>query len=388
VEYYTERTWIEIDLDVIKKNYLEIKRKLQHGCNILAVVKANAYGLGSVKVAQLFQEIHCPIVAVATIQEAMELRENNITLPILILGPINPKHVSLAIENELQISIISYKNAQEITEASLAAGKSISAHIKIDSGLSRLGIVVKNRKNDALKEIDAILSLGGIHVAGVFTHTSNLSAGENDDLEKSELELFSEIVAYMKKNNPEIKAHCLSSSTLQHYPEYSFDFVRIGILYMGIKPDASSIFNISQAVSLKSRILQVKQLAKGASISYNATFVTTRPTTIAIIPIGYADGLRRSLSNRGHVLVRGEKAPIVGKICCDYTILDVTDIPHVAEGDIATIFGRDNGKEQYAYHYADLYPASISEVTATITSRIPRYYRKDNKLSDKSSLFI
>ena len=388
MEYYNERTWMEIDLDVVKKNYLEIKSKLKHGCEMLAVVKANAYGLGSVKIAQLFQEIHCPIVAVATIQEAMELRENNITIPILILGPINPKHVPLAIENELQISVISYKSAQEIAEASLATGKSIIVHIKIDSGLSRLGIVVKERKNDALKEIDAILSLQGIRVAGVFTHTSNLSADEDINLEKSELALFSEIVTYMKNNNPEIKAHCLSSSTLQRYQEHSYDFVRIGILYMGVKPDSSSIFNISQAVSLKSRIIQVKQLGKGASISYNATFVTTRPTTIAIIPIGYADGLRRSLSNRGHVLVRGEKAPIVGKICCDYTILDVTDIPHVVEGDIATIFGKDNGQEQYAYHYADLYPGSIAEVTATITSRIPRYYRKDNKLSDKSSLFI
>lgn len=383
MEYYDERTWFEIDLDVIKKNYLEIKSKLKHGCEILGVVKANAYGIGSVKVAQLFQEIQCPIVAVATLQEAMELRENNVTIPVLILGPINPKHVCLAIENGFQITVVSYKNAKEIAEASLSEGKSITSHIKIDSGLSRLGIVVKNRKNEALKEVESILSLKGIDVAGVFTHTSNLSVNGANDLEKSELELFSEIVAYVKKINPKIKAHCLSSSTLQHYPEYSYDYVRIGILYMGVKPDKSRIFDVSQAVSLKSRILQVKHLGEGASISYDATFVTTRPTTIAIIPIGYADGLRRSLSNRGHVLIHGEKAPIIGKICCDYTILDVTDIPQTAEGDIVTIFGKDNGKEQYVYHYADLYPASTAEVTATITSRIPRYYRKDNKFSGR-----
>lgn len=387
MEYYDERTWFEIDLDVIKKNYLEIKSKLKRGCEILGVVKANAYGIGSVKVAQLFQEIYCPMLAVATIQEAMELRENKITIPILILGPINPKHVCLAIENGFQITVVSYKNAKEITEASLSAGKPITSHIKIDSGLSRLGIVVKDRKSEALKEVGNILSLKGIDVAGVFTHTSNLSVNGANDLEKAELELFSEIVAYTKRVNPEIKAHCLSSSTLQYYPEYSYDFVRIGILYMGVKPDKSRIFDVSQAVSLKSRILQVKQLGEGASVSYDATFVTTRATTIAIIPIGYADGLRRSISNRGHVLIHGEKAPIIGKICCDYTILDVTDIPQIAEGDIVTIFGSDNGKEQYVYHYADLYPASVAEVTATITSRIPRYYRKDNKLSGRGSCF-
>lgn len=383
MEYYDERTWLEIDLDVIKNNYLEIKSKLKPGCEILGVVKANAYGIGSVKVAQLFQEIHCPIVAVATIQEAMELRENNVTIPILILGPINPKHVCLAIDNGFQITVVSYKNAREISEACLSAGKSITSHIKIDSGLSRLGIVVKNRKKEALKEVENILSLKGIDVAGVFTHTSNLSVCGQNELEKSELELFSEIVAYMKKANPNIKAHCLSSSTLQYYQEYSYDFVRIGILYMGVKPEKYRIFDVSQAVGLKSRIIQVKQLGEGASISYDATFVTTRPTTIAIIPIGFADGLRRSLSNRGHVLIHGEKAPIIGKICCDYTILDVTDIPNVAEGDIVTIFGRDNGAEQDVYHYADLYPASVAEVTATISSRIPRYYKKDNKLLDR-----
>jgi len=146
-------------------------------------------------------------------------------------------------------------------------------------------------------------------------------------------------------------------------------------------PEYSAKFNVDQAVSLKTRIVQTKTLEEGVGVSYGATFVTSRPVRIALTPIGYADGLRRSLSNRGFMIVCGRKAPIIGKICCDVTILDVTNIPEAREGDVVTIFGREHAEEQYVYHYADLYPASVSEVTATLTSRIPRFYlRKGRRL--------
>lgn len=381
MDYSNDRTWFEIDLDVIRANYNNIKNSLKSGCEIMGVVKANAYGIGSIRVAQLFEEIGCPIVAVATVDEAVSLRDNGVSIPILILGPINPKQAPLAIEGQFHVSIVSGRQAEELSNICETIGRPLISHIKIDSGLTRLGIVVKEREEEAFEEVRKILSLKGLEVCGIFTHTTNLSVGGRNELEEKELKLFAKMVALARDLKPNLKAHCLSSSTLQHFPEYSYDYVRIGALYMGMTPEKGRFFNISQAVNLKSRIIQVKEVGKGASVSYDATYITKRPTTIAIIPIGFADGLRRSLSNRGHVLLHGKEAPIIGKICCDYTILDVTDIPSAAEGDVVTILGKDNNKEQYVYQFAELYPASISEVTASFTSRIPRYYIKNRKIS-------
>lgn len=381
MRYQDNRTWLEIDLNAIKQNYVNIEKKLAKNCEIIAVIKANAYGLGAVELGRVFEALHCPVLAVATVEEAMELRENGIRADILILGPIHPKHAVLAVENNFHVTFADLHHGKVLSDIIAPTGRKLKGHIKIDSGLSRLGIVVRGREERAQAEIRDILSLPGLDTVGVYTHTSNSSSGEHNELERRELELFASIVPRLKQSKPDIKAHCLSSSTLSSFSEYSYDFVRIGVLYMGTKPELSDLFDVSQAVSLKSRVIQKKAIPEGTCVSYDATFTTSRPTTIAIVPIGYADGLRRSVSNRASMLLHGCRAPIIGKICCDYSILDITDIPDAAEGDIVTIFGKDNGTEQYAYHYAELYPASVSEVTATLTSRIPRFYLKNDTLA-------
>jgi alanine racemase len=368
---------MEVDLGVIERNYLKIEAALPEGCRIMAVLKANAYGLGAVPVAKVLQRLGCPIFAVATLEEAIELRENRIDTPVLILGPIDPAHAALSVEQGWQVPFVDYEGAKKLSGAASSLGQKLEGHVKIDSGLSRWGLVVKNRLSECLSEIEAIASLPGLSVVGVFTHTTHFAPGQAER-EREELELFARVASRLKAANLGLKAHCLSSSTLLNFPEYSYDFVRIGALYAGMDPEYSSRFGVAQAVGLKTRIVQTKWLEEGASVSYGATCVASRPTRIALTPIGYADGLRRSLSNRGAMIVRGKKAPIVGKICCDVTILDVTDIPEAREGDVVTIFGRDGAEEQYVYHYADLYPASISEVTATLASRIPRFYSKSS----------
>ncbi|GHT01050.1 alanine racemase [Synergistales bacterium] len=364
---------MEVDLGVVARNYLNINARLSKGCRIIAVIKANAYGLGAVNIARVFERLGCPAFAVATIEEAMELRNGRIYTPVLILSPVNPAYAATAASHNFQVTLVDYRQAKALSDAALSCGKKLEGHIKIDSGLSRFGLVIKNRPDESISEMKEIMSLPGLNVIGVFTHTSAFGDGRAE-LERDELELFAQTVSKLKEVNPYLKAHCLSSSTLSRFPEYSYDFVRIGALYSGTHPEYSSKFDVAQAVGLKARIMQTKLLEDGAAVSYGATFVTQRLTRIAIVSIGYADGLRRSLSNRGFMIVQGRKAPIIGKICCDCTILDVTDIPEAREGDVVTIFGRDRDEEQYVYHYADIYPGSVSEVTATLTSRIPRFY--------------
>jgi alanine racemase len=366
---------MEVDLGVIERNYLNIEAKLPEGCRIMAVLKANAYGLGAVPIARVLARLDCPIFAVATLEEAMELRENRIDTPILILGPVDPAHGALSIEQGFQVPFVDCEQAKNLSDAASALGKKLEGHIKIDTGLSRWGLVIKNRFDQCVCEIGKIMSLPGLSVSGVFTHTTNFPADQLE-LEREELELFARAVSKLRTMNPSLKFHCLSSATLLDFPEYSYDFARIGALYAGMHPEYSSRFGVSQAVALKARVVQTKWLAGGTPVSYGAAFVTPRPTRVALTSIGYADGLRRSISNRGAMIVRGKKSPIIGKICCDTTILDVTDIPEAKEGDVVTIFGQDQGQEQYVYHYADLYPASISEVTATLTSRVPRFYSR------------
>ncbi|GHV36166.1 alanine racemase [Synergistales bacterium] len=375
MEYQQNRAWMEVDLDVIARNYLNIDARLREGCRIMAVLKADAYGLGAVNIARVFERLGCPAFAVATIEEAVELRDCRICTPVLILGPVNPAHAAAAASHNFQVTLVDYRQAKALSEATQSCGKRIDGHIKVDSGLSRFGLVIKNRPDESISEMKEIMSLPGLNVVGVFTHTSAFGAGRAEiERERDELELFAQTVSKLKEVNPYLKAHCLSSSTLSQFPEYSYDFVRIGALYSGMHPEYSSKFDVAQAVGLKARVMQTKFLEEGTAVSYGATFVTRRLTRIAIVSIGYADGLRRSLSNRGFMIVQGRKAPIIGKICCDCTILDVTDIPEAREGDVVTIFGRDSGEEQYVYHYADVYPGSVSEVTATLTPRIPRFY--------------
>jgi alanine racemase len=386
MDYQKNRAWVEVYLGVVARNYLNIQAKLRKECRIMAVLKANAYGLGAVPIAGVLKRLGCPIFAVATVEEAMELRENRIDTPVLILGPVEPDHAALSIEEKFQVPLVDYGGAKKLSDAASSLGVKLEGHVKIESGLSRWGLPVKNRFDACLGEIEEIMSLPGLRVTGVFTHTTNFAAGqaelerndlEREELEREELDLFARVVSRLKAANPSLKAHCLSSSTLLDFPEYGYDFVRIGALYAGMHPEYSSRFGVSQAVGLKTRIAQTKWLEEGTPVSYGAAFVTPRPTRIALVPIGYADGLRRSLSNRGAMIVQGKKAPIIGKICCDATILDVTDVPEAKEGDVVTIFGRNRGEEQYVYHYADLYPASISEVTATLAPRLPRFYLRE-----------
>ena len=325
----------------------------------------------------MFEEAGCDFFAVTFIEEALELRKAGIRGSILAMAPIDTGELEKAAENDVIVTLTEKEAAEELSRKAAGLGKVIKAHLKLDTGLSRLGIVTAHREHEAAAECGEIISLPGIDVIGIYTHitSADKSVPGGDELNLRELRRFKTVCDMLEEKGYQLTRHCLSSGPLKNYPEYACEYVRLGdILYgpYGNIPGAYGIYPVKNCIYLKSRIIQVKEIPCGSSISYGPMFTTLRDTKIAVVPIGFADGLRRALSNIGCMLVKGHRAPIVGKICCDHTILDVTDIPDVKRGDIVTIFGRDGELEQTAGNYAKLIGASTSEITSILSQRIPR----------------
>lgn len=375
-----DRTWLEVDLDAIAHNYIDVRQKITSDCRIMAVLKADAYGLGAVEIAKELESIGCNMFSVACLQEALELRENGVKGNILIFGLVNPANTELTIDNDFEVTLVSFEQAKAISEAACAVGKRIKAHLKIDVGLSRLGIVVKDRMNEALSEINKIAELKNIDLVAFYTHITNSGLPGGNEFDRAQLKLFDQITTMASDMGLKFKKHCLSSLPAVCYPEYKFDYVRLAAILLGQEPHLYGCFNTKPVIQLKSRIWQIKWVEAGTPVSYGPLFHTLRRSRIASIPIGFADGLRRSISNRGYMLVHGQKAPIIGKLCSDYSIIDLTDIPGAKEGDIVTIFGTDFGAQQYEDVYADLYPGTVSEVTSALSRRIPRFYYKGGRV--------
>ncbi|MCI9340844.1 MAG: alanine racemase [Dorea sp.] len=368
-------TWMEIDLDVIGRNYEKIKRNLSHDTDIIAVVKADAYGLGAVPIAKKLERTGCRHFAVTFLEEAVELRKAGIKAEILVMMPVESSEAVSAADYGLTVTMADYIHAKKISDILVRKKIFLKAHIKLDCGLSRMGIVVNDRFDEAVKEAMKFIALPGFRVKGIYTHIT--AAGLSDEgrkLDKSELDIFKKFVGVLNKRGICLQRHCLCSEPLMNYQEYQGDFIRIGSLLYGVNPARYEAYGVENCLSMKSKIIQVKEIPKGASVSYGALYAATRKTRIAIVPAGFADGLRRALSNIGEMIVHGRKVPIIGKICCDHTILDVTDIEDVKEGDIVTILGKEGETEQYAGEFAGLCHASEPEITSIFASRVPRIY--------------
>lgn len=368
------RTWMEIDLDRIARNYQEIAKRLPGGAGVIAVVKANAYGVGALPVALELERAGCDYFAVTFLEEALRLREGGLKADILAMAPIEPEEAELAAENGVTVTLCDRESAVSLSERAQALGVELAAQIKLDTGLSRLGIVVAGREKEAALEAEELLRLPGLRVTGIFTHitASNLTGG--DALNRRELERYMAVSGALLAKGYRLRRHCLSTGPLLDYPEYACDYVRLGAMLYGVGggKNAYGGYPVENSVYLKSRVMQVKELPRGSAVSYGPLFVTLRDTKAAIVPIGFADGLRRALSNQGRMIVHGRWAPIIGKICCDHTILDVTDIPEVRRGDVVTVFGRDGQLEQTPGHYADRIGATTAEITSIFNERIPR----------------
>jgi len=363
--------WAEIDLDVIEANAAALRRRLTPGAALMAVVKANAYGHGIAGIASAMVRGGATAFGVACVEEGIELRTAGIDLPVLILGFVPVTEAPRAVRLDLTIAVASREMAEALDAAGRATGRPAQVHIKIDTGMSRFGVQV----GAAVDFVRAIAPLPGIVVRGIFTHLATADE-PGSPLARAQLARFDALCRELASIGllPGIRHACNSAGAIV-YPDAQLDLVRSGVLLYGIAPgpDVAAHF-VRPALSLRARIARISTIAPGACVGYGCTFRPTRLTQLALVPIGYADGLSRALSNHGRVIVRGVRAPIVGTISMDQCTVDVTDIPGAHEGDIVTLIGTDEEEEITAEDVATWRNTIPYEVLTGLPIRLPRLY--------------
>ena len=373
------RAWMEIDLDAVAWNYRETVKAVGPAVGVMAVVKDESYGLGAVPIARRLAGEGCELFCVADLREALELREAGITGRILMLLPVPMAYLETAADYRIEFLVLSADQAEAYDNAAAALGKTATAHIKLDIGLGRLGMVVKDREQDVLEEIRRIAGLKHLQAVALLGHTTQSALIGGDALNREQLERFIRIAEQVEAEGFHFERHCLGSAPFADYPEYACDYIRVGALLYGGLPGTKFPFRPRPALRMYARVIQVKTLPEGTPISYGPIFHTLRETRVATVALGFSDGLRRSISGGGCMLLHGRRAPYIGKVTSDFSMLDVTDIPNVREGDIATVFGTDGDLSQTIEDYAALYPASVAETSASFTGRVPRFYVSEGK---------
>ena len=378
MKYMRDRAWMEISLDAIEENYNRIKHDIGKS-RIMAVVKANAYGLGASYLSLFLEKLGCDFFAVACIEEAMELRNAGVKADILTLGPVLPEHLEIAADNNIVTNVISIEHAEALSKEAQRLGKAIRCHIKADSGLGRFGIVLEGRESEAVKDALYIASLPGLKTEGVFTHYTAAGLPVGDEFNRHQIGLFDRFAEALKDNGLSLIKHSASSFFTSVYPECHNDYVRVASLLLGIEPPAIRGTHCVPSVQLKTRIYQIKDIERGMPVSYGPICHTLRKTRVAVLPIGYADGLRRTIQTKASFIVNGSFAPIIGKMCMDYVMLDVTDCD-ADVGDEVIVVGRSGDLRQEIWDMADIYGSTVGEVPSVITPRVPRFYMKSGEI--------
>ena len=370
--------WAEVDLDALANNMREVRRFTDKHAEILAAVKADAYGHGAVTASKTFIENGADRLGVATLIEAVELRNAGIDAPILNLGYTPDEHYPTLIKNSVAATVYALHQAEVLNEVAGRLGVKASAHVKVDTGMGRLGF---QPSSEAIKTIVKINSLPNVELEGIYTHFA-ISDAADKTYTRHQFELFMWVLAELKKQGvePRIK-HVSNSAAIIDLPEYALDMVRPGIMLYGYEPspdvDLSKV-SLKPAMALKARLSNVKTVTKGAGIGYGLTFTTKRPSIIGTLPIGYADGYRRALSNRSWVDFHGDKVPIVGRVCMDQCIIDLTDAEAAQIGDEVILFG--GGCAPRVEEMAKLLDTIPHEVTCAIARRVPRVFLKGGKV--------
>lgn len=380
-----QRGYAQIDLDAVTANAVHMKKHMDPATRMICVVKTNAYGHGSVPVARCLEEQEFVLgFAVATAEEAEELREAGIRKPILILGYTFPYSYRALIRREIRFTVFREDMLYELSAAACEEGIAARVHIKVDTGMNRIGI---RPDEEGMEFIRRAKELPGIEIEGIFTHFSK--ADEKDKTSACEqLEQFRRFLAEIKEEcglDIPIK-HCSNSASIIDLPQANMDAVRPGIALYGIAPSSEvdkSIVQLRPALSLYSHIVYVKTLKAGQSVSYGGTFTAEHDMRIATVPLGYGDGYPRSLSNKGYVLIREKRAPILGRICMDQFMADVTGIPEAKEGDLVTLIGRCGKEEITAEELGDLSGRFSYELLCDLGKRIPRVYLRQGTVAEK-----
>jgi alanine racemase len=357
-------TWAEINLKALSHNFIRTTEIVGEKVKVLAVVKADAYGHGAVKVSKTLQDLGCDLFGVATVDEALELRESYIKAPILILSGINSDEIETVVKYKLTPVIFSVDLVKKLNNYGSKNNTKIKYHLKIDTGMNRLGID-SNKLDEYISDIQ---DLNNVIMEGAFTHLSSAESDKSYTMEQ--ISIFKQSCAAL--NNLGFKPaykHCANSAALQRFKDSHFNLVRPGIMIYGAC-GAEDVY-LHPVMKLKSKIIQIKRLPKGSKVSYGGTFVTDRQTQIAVLPIGYADGYARHLSNKAVVSIAGSTAPVIGTVCMDLTIVDITDLKDINVGDEVVLFGDENiGVDELA----SLAGTISYELLSIVGKRVPRVY--------------
>ena len=383
-KYY--RVYAEINLDAIVKNVDNLMALTKENTGALAVVKADGYGHGDVAVAKAVAQ-KVTGYAVATLDEAVNLRENGVKKPILVLGYVDPYEFDILVSYEITATVFDVETAQLLADAARVQKKQAHCHIKVDTGMRRIGLEPDENGIAIVKQITALKELSA---DGIFTH---FAASDETDKTSAEhqFKLFTDFTGRLEKEGIHFTyRHCANSAAVIDMPQVDLDMVRLGIAMYGMYPSdevKKEKVELFPALDLKSHITMVKEIPAGEKVSYGGTFTTTRTTKLATVSVGYGDGYPRALSSKGYVLVRGQKAPIVGRVCMDQMMVDVTDIENVTRADIVTLIGKDGDAEITVEEIAALAGTFNYEFVCDLGKRIPRVYRQHGEITEVRDYF-
>jgi len=382
------RTWAEIDLTALQHNYTLVAKAVPANTAIWAVIKADAYGHGVVTVARTLQEAGATHFAVSNLEEAIQLRHTGIDAPILILSYTPPVEVEVLSSLNIIQTVVSIAHAEELNAAAKAANVTLRVHLKVDTGMSRVGFVHQN-DDDRLKaatEVVTAAKLPCLKAEGIFTHFA--VADEPDETEtRAQFERFMQTIDDAKAAGVRFAMrHCCNSAATMRFPEMYLDAVRPGIVLYGLAPDSAwmnDMWPLTPAMQLKTAVSQVKTVPAGTAVSYGGTFVAEEEIKLATVPIGYADGYSRLMAGKGYMLVNGKKAPLVGRVCMDQCMLDVTDID-VKVGDTVTVFGEGLPAETYADFIGTIHYESV----CAVGKRVSRLYVENGVAVDYENVIL
>lgn len=367
------RTWAEISLENLEHNYRALRACTGVGCRFMGMVKADAYGHGAVPVAKKLAELGTDYLAVASLEEGLELRKAGVQIPVLILGVTPAAFSREVVENDLTQTVCDLEHASFLSAAAKELGKTAKVHLKVDTGMSRLGVPAHDVRS-AADLLAPICALSSLEAEGIFTHFA--CADEDEETTMAQFTRFLDVVDYLK-NYHGVKfalRHCAASAAVLHYPCTHLDMIRPGIALYGHYPHPSCEGldgpGLRPVMTLKTRVASVKELPADTAVSYGGTYVLQKDSRVAVLPVGYGDGLRRALSGKMSVLVNGQRAEQIGRICMDLCMLDVSHLPDAAEGDEVVLFGEGLPLEDMAAT-AETIPY---ELLCAVSPRVPRIY--------------
>ena len=377
------RTWAEIDLDALAHNYEQARKRIGPNVKYLGVVKADAYGHGALQVAKKLEKLGADYLAVSSLDEARELRRGGVGAPILILGHTPPEMVPQLIEYGITQAVSARAKAEEYSAAAAESGGTLKVHIKVDTGMSRLGFLVRDGHFDGgVEAIAASCELPNLEAEGIFTHfaASDADDAPSEDYTRRQFAVFQKVIAALAARGRTFAIrHCANSGALARYPEMYLDMVRPGIALYGVGDDAERL-GLRPVMRLKSSVSTIKIFDPDTDISYGRTFHTTEKTRVGVLPIGYADGFFRGLSNRVSVITAQGPAPVRGRICMDMCMVDLSGLPDVHVGDTVEIFGEGQRVDRLAA-MLDTIPY---ELTCAVSKRVPRLYLENGEVVERS----